>query len=157
MNMPAPTSLPTLAPELRHALVHAVALPDGVAATFYRRLFELAPGVRRMFPDDLSLQQDKLTRSLLMLLRCLDEPETLVSALQQLGARHVHYGVQAVHYLLVGQALETAFGELVGDALFDQAARRNWQQLYGWVAATMLAGSAQASLPESPEKVESAG
>lgn len=141
---PVPPVVPTpeVAPALRHALGQALLQPVGLASVFYRRLFELAPAARALFPEDLGPQQDKLTRSLLMLLQCLDDPQALVTAVQQLGARHVHYGVQAGHYLPVGQALEASFAECLG-ADFDQAARTAWQRLYGWVAVTMLAGSAR--------------
>ena len=122
--------------------------PDRFGRDFYDRIFALAPTVRPLFPADLSHQRDKLLRALAMLVRGLDQPETLVPALRQLGARHVGYGVQAVHYGVVGEALIDTLDALC-DPPMDAATRQAWSRLYGWIAATMIEGAEAAAATSS--------
>ena len=89
---------------------------------YYARLFEIAPELRALFPDDLSIQLRKLMEMLAALVEKLDRPHELMLALEALGAQHRDYGVAPAHFAPVGQALfETLQGEL-GPA-FDDATR----------------------------------
>jgi hemoglobin-like flavoprotein len=141
---PTPTAVPATPDDpnaaLRRSFAAAMRDPDRFGRDFYDRVFTLAPSVRPLFPAELDHQRDKLLRALAMLVRGLDMPETLVPALQQLGARHVGYGVQAPHYAVVGEALIDTLDAL-SDPPMDPAARAAWTRLYGWIAATMLAGA----------------
>jgi len=133
----------TLARErLRHSF--ALALSGGLAfgETFYRRLFELAPEARSLFPTELGPQQHKLTQALHTLLRSLELPEALVPTLAKLGARHRVYGATPVHYAVVGEALLDTLS-LAGPSPLDADTRALWMQFYGWVAAVMLEGAEQ--------------
>lgn len=96
--------------------------------------------MRALFPDDLRHQQQKLTQALVVLVRGLDQPQVLEPVLRQLGARHAGYGAQAGHYAVVGEALIETLDELGGEPM-DASTRAAWAGLYGWVAATMLAGA----------------
>jgi len=103
---------------------------------YYARLFEIAPELRALFPDDLSIQLRKLMEMLAALVEKLDRPHELMLALEALGAQHRDYGVAPAHFAPVGQALfETLQGEL-GPA-FDDATRRAWIALYALCATWM--------------------
>lgn len=103
---------------------------------YYARLFEIAPELRALFPDDLSIQLRKLMEMLAALVEKLDRPHELMLALEALGAQHRDYGVAPAHFAPVGQALfETLQGEL-GPA-FDNATRRAWIALYALCATWM--------------------
>jgi hemoglobin-like flavoprotein len=103
---------------------------------YYARLFEIAPALRALFPDDLSIQLRKLMEMLAALVEKLDRPHELMLALEALGAQHRDYGVAPAHFAPVGQALfETLQGEL-GPA-FDDATRRAWIALYALCATWM--------------------
>jgi hemoglobin-like flavoprotein len=143
---PAPSMQADPNAALRRSFAAAMRDPERFGRDFYDRVFALAPGVRPLFPADLSHQRDKLVRALAMLVRGLDMPETLVPALQQLGARHVGYGVQAPHYAVVGEALIDTLAGLA-DPPMDASTRAAWTRLYGWIAATMLAGVEVAASP----------
>lgn len=125
---------------LRRSFALATREPERFAPRFYERLFTLAPAVRALFPDDLRHQQQKLTQALVVLVRGLDQPQVLEPVLRQLGARHAGYGAQAGHYAVVGEALIDTLDELGGEPM-DASTRAAWAGLYGWVAATMLAGA----------------
>jgi hemoglobin-like flavoprotein len=80
------------------------------ADLFYGRLFEIAPGVRGLFPTDLTAQKHKLMAMIGTAVANLHQVETIVPAVQDLGRRHVGYGVTDAHYQPVGEALIWTLG-----------------------------------------------
>jgi hemoglobin-like flavoprotein len=82
-----------------------VPIAGTAADLFYDRLFEIAPEVRPMFPQDLSEQKKKLMGMLGTAVGNLHKLDTILSAVKDLGQRHKGYGVTAVHYAPVGAAL----------------------------------------------------
>ena len=125
---------------LRDSLAAAVDDPRRFAARFYARLFELAPGVRALFPADLQAQQDKFAQTLVTIVAFADDPATLGDSLRQLGRRHVAYGTQAIHYATVGEALLSTL-ESSSDAGLSEDAAHAWRRLYGWIVAEMISGA----------------
>jgi hemoglobin-like flavoprotein len=67
--------------------------------------------------------------------------EALVPVLQQLGQRHVRYGVQAAHYDVVGAVLLWTLRQHLG-AQFTAEVEDAWLAAYTFIATTMLAGVA---------------
>lgn len=108
------------------------------AAAFYQRLFQLAPSVRSMFPDNLAEQQSKLVHMLALLVARLDAPAQLAVPLTRLGEQHHRHGVTRKDFALVGMALLDALAEHLGDD-FDTDARHAWRRMYMHAAATMQA------------------
>jgi nitric oxide dioxygenase len=80
-------------------------ISDKAAELFYGRLFEIAPQVRAMFPDDMSEQRKKLMATLAIVVQGLNNLDTILPAASALAKRHVSYGAEAAHYPVVGQAL----------------------------------------------------
>lgn len=117
-----------------------------IAATaadlFYGRLFEIAPQVRPMFPDDMTEQKKKLMAMLGLAVANLDKPDTVVPALQTLGRQHIAYGTQAAHYEPVGAALLWTLEQGLGDAFTPQV-REAWEETYGLVAKVMKDAAAE--------------
>src|SRR5262245_8292930 len=68
------------------------------ALVFYQRLFDLDPSLRALFREDIEEQARKLMQMLAAAVRLLDKPDSLLPVLQDLGRRHVHYGVRDDHY-----------------------------------------------------------
>ncbi len=78
----------------------------GLAADlFYDRLFEIAPEVRPLFPDDLVAQKKKLMAMLAIAVTNLHQVDKIAPAVEDLGRRHIAYGVTAKHFEPVGAAL----------------------------------------------------
>jgi hemoglobin-like flavoprotein len=121
------------------------------ALVFYRRLFELDPNLRPLFSAEIEEQGRKLMQMLAAAVRLLEKPESLVPVLQDLGRRHVGYGVRDEHYDTVGEALLWMLGETLGP-VFTAPAREAWASLYGVVAATMKSAAAEASLTTAPAR-----
>lgn len=111
-------------------------IADTAADLFYGRLFEIAPGVRAMFPEDMREQKKKLMAMLGLAVTNLHKPDTVVPALQALGRQHVAFGTQAAHYAPVGEALLWTLEQGLGPD-FTPEVREAWTETYGLVARVM--------------------
>jgi hemoglobin-like flavoprotein len=76
-------------------------------------------------------------------LSVLERPGELTSILEDLGARHVGYGVKTEHYSTVGLALLAMLEKVLGDD-FTPESRRAWADLHDLISQTMLRGAAHA-------------
>jgi hemoglobin-like flavoprotein len=123
-------------------------IADKAADLFYDRLFVIAPEVRSLFPDDLSAQKKKLMQMLTTAVTNLHQVEKIVPAVQDLGRRHVGYGVSAKHYEPVGAALLWTLEQGLGPA-FTAEVKEAWTVTYTTVADVMKAAAAQ--VPPKPQ------
>lgn len=114
-----------------------------MTARFYAELFGADPGLRPMFTTDPAVQQARFAQKLTEIVRALPRLSDLTAHTRDLGVRHAGYGVRAVHYRAVGDALLGALAAVLGDE-FDEATRQAWALAYNLVAETMLAGAAAA-------------
>jgi hemoglobin-like flavoprotein len=121
-------------------------IADAAADLFYGRLFEIAPQVRPMFPDDMSEQKSKLMKMLATAVTHLHEVEKIVPAVQHLGRTHVGYGVTAEQYDIVGEALIWTLGKGLGDAFTDEV-KDAWIEAYTLLATVMKDAAAEVSAP----------
>jgi len=112
------------------------------ALVFYQRLFEINPMLRPLFKTDIELQAAKLMDMLALALSLLEKPDELLETLEELGARHVIYGVRTEHYDTTGEALLAMLSTVLGKE-FTTETRRAWTELYQLIAATMLRGAAR--------------
>ncbi|BAU49458.1 hemin receptor [Sulfurifustis variabilis] len=112
-------------------------IADQAAALFYRRLFELDPSLKALFRGDMREQGAKLMRMIAMAVNGLDRMSELVPVVQDLGRRHVAYGVTAAHYETVGAALLWTLGQGLGPS-FTPEVREAWGAVYGVLAQTMI-------------------
>lgn len=131
-------------PILRQSLAAFAADPAGFAGRFYANLFAAMPGLRVLFPADMSEQQMKLAQTLGMVVAGLDEPEAMVPLLHRLGAAHRGYGTKPGHYQVLGDVLIRTLREASG-ASWNDDTERSWQRLYQWVAMHMIAGAQAAA------------
>jgi hemoglobin-like flavoprotein len=118
---------------------------DELMDEFYARLFELAPEVRPLFPEDMRRQKTMLLGALVLLRKSLRDLDAIVPKLRELGARHVAYGARPEHYPVVGSALLAAMSTLAGDD-WTAETEAAWRDALGIVSGAMLAGAENASL-----------
>ncbi len=111
-------------------------IADDAAALFYRRLFELDPSLRQMFPGDMSEQRKKLMQMIAAAVKGLDRLDQRVPVVQDLGRRHARYGVSDEHYATVGAALIWTLEKGLG-AAFTPETRAAWTTVYTLLATTM--------------------
>ncbi|MCJ2071370.1 globin domain-containing protein [Methylobacterium sp. J-030] len=119
-------------------------IAGAAADLFYGRLFDIAPQVRGLFPDDMAEQKSKLMAMLGLAVANLNHPDTVVPALQDLGRKHVAYGTQAAHYAPVGEALLWTLEQGLGPD-FTPEVRAAWIATYTLVAGVMQEAAAQAA------------
>jgi hemoglobin-like flavoprotein len=112
---------------------------------FYQRLFELDPSLRALFHGDMAQQRKKLMQMITAAVKGLDRLEQLVPVVQDLGRRHVHYGVQDSHYETVGEALLWMLEMTLGRG-FTSDVRAAWVAVYTLLATTMKSARREALL-----------
>lgn len=113
---------------------------------FYQRLFEIAPEVKPMFKADINAQAEKLMSTLGAMIGCLQDRPAFTAMLEDLGRRHIGYGVRDEHYNKVGTALLATLEKMLGDAFTDQV-RKAWTELYETVASVMRQPAQKTGLP----------
>jgi hemoglobin-like flavoprotein len=114
---------------------------DRVATRFYERLFEIQPSARGLFAKtDMIEQRAKFVIMLGEIVRNLHLPEDLIPSLSALGRRHVDYGVRAIDYDRVREALFGALAEELADRFTDDV-RDAWEEAYALTAGVMQRGA----------------
>lgn len=115
------------------------------ARFFYDKLFELDPDAARLFSNtDMDAQGRKVMRMFAEIVRTLDQPESLVAEMADLGRRHVQYGVHDSQYDSVGTALLWTLEQGLGEA-FTPEIRDAWTEAYLYVSAIARRATIRAS------------
>lgn len=142
-----------------------VPIAETAADLFYKRLFELKPEYRGLFPDDMSGQKRKLLRMLAFIVKAIDwsedewqtdvpVDEDLMLVILAMGRRHSElYNIPDESYAVVGDALVWTLDFGLGDA-FTSDVKNAWIQLYTLVAKTMRMGAAMVVRDDRWEDVE---
>ncbi len=124
--------------ELVHeSFMQVIPISDTAAELFYGRLFSMNPEYRALFNGDMTEQGRKLMQHLNMVVRGLQKLEQIVPAVQTLGRKHVHYGVQPQDYDAVGEALIWTLEQGLGPS-FTPEVRDAWMAAYTILASTMI-------------------
>lgn len=113
-----------------------VPIKETAATLFYGKLFELDPGVKPMFKGDMKEQGRKLMMTLNTVVNGIANLAPLVPVIQDLGRRHVAYGVEAKHYDTVGAAILWTLEQGLGED-FTPATREAWSTAYTTLASVM--------------------
>jgi class 3 adenylate cyclase len=114
--------------ELQASLPIMLEDQDQFAKIFYDKVFEMAPGVRSLFRNNMTDQGRLLTHMLGGIVYALSRPEHLRSGLKRLGENHVNYGVREDHYPIIKEAMLYSIAEIMGE-------RRTEKTLDAWNAA----------------------
>ncbi|WMJ73515.1 globin family protein [Cytophagaceae bacterium ABcell3] len=110
------------------------------AEIFYKKLFTLDPSLKPLFKGDMKEQGKKLMLMIKTAVKGLDDLDALVPAVQDLGRRHVGYGVKPDHYNTVGAALLATLKEGLGES-FTEETEAAWAEVYSILSSTMLEAS----------------
>jgi hemoglobin-like flavoprotein len=117
-------------------------IADDAAVLFYQRLFEIDPSLKSMFRGDMAEQRRKLMQMLTAAVKGLQRLDRLVPVLEDLGRRHIGYGVTDQHYDTVGAALLWTLEKGLGRA-FTPEVQEAWAAVYGLLANTMRNAAAK--------------
>ena len=126
-------------------------------------IFQIAPGAKALFDfskgfdenDERLYSSPDFLKHAKRVVKMLDvavnmlgpdlEPVSL--ALEELGARHVKYGVVEDHYPIVGQALLATLEAALSDS-WTPTVQEGWTFIYTFVSNTMIKGAKK--VPEAP-------
>jgi hemoglobin-like flavoprotein len=137
---------------IRRSWKLVVPIGETAADLFYKRLFELRPEYRALFPDDLKAQKRKLIQMLAFIVKSLTWPEAawredvppdedLLLVVLALGRRHSElYKIPPESYATVGEALVWTLDYGLGEA-FTPEVRDAWLHVYTLLSKTMNLGS----------------
>jgi methyl-accepting chemotaxis protein len=113
---------------------------EAIIEQFYSTLFAENPGVREMFPDDMTEQNKHLLGAVALVAKNAHKLDTLIPALKEMGARHVGYGAQEAHYPIVRDTMLVALGNVAGDA-WTPDVKGAWEAALNAVAGAMIEGA----------------
>jgi hemoglobin-like flavoprotein/cytoskeletal protein CcmA (bactofilin family) len=104
---------------------------------FYTILFDMAPGVKKLFTRDKRAQGLMLMSMVDSAIILLKDLESLVPVLVDLGVRHRDYNTKASHYAVVGQALVKTLEKALGDKLTKDITT-SWLAVYTLISKIMI-------------------
>ncbi|MFW6692423.1 globin domain-containing protein [Streptomyces sp. MAR4 CNX-425] len=121
---------------------------DHVAKYFYSHLFARNPGVRDLFPADMSEQRDRLFAALTLVVQRLDDPD-LPRYLTTLGRDHRKFDARPEHYAAVGESLIAALRFGLPNT-WDEETEQAWLGAYKILSDAMISGSEEADRQQAP-------
>jgi NAD(P)H-flavin reductase len=133
---------------LKKSWGQVAAYGDQVPLFFYSYLFLHHPYTREMFPVSMANQRDKLVTALGQVVSRVDDLDSVVPVLQQLGRDHRKFAVVRDHYPAVGQALLATLEHFSGSDWTPEVAQ-DWASAYGIVSDVMI-GAADAVVDQPP-------
>lgn len=104
---------------------------------FYKELFRKAPETRALFKDDMTVQREKLFKTIAAAVSYVGNYPDLVPTVQKLGYSHKEYGARIQHYDIVGDALMKAFRDVMG-LRFTNDMHAAWVKLYTELSMDMM-------------------
>jgi hemoglobin-like flavoprotein len=111
-------------------------IKEKAAELFYSRLFTLDPSLKPLFKGDMTDQGRKLMAAIATVVMGLTELPKIVPIAQDMGRRHVGYGVKDNHYDTVAAALLWTL-ELGLGKEFTPEVRDAWTGAYTTLASVM--------------------
>jgi NAD(P)H-flavin reductase len=121
---------------MRANFAKAAAAGDEAPLWFYAHLFLTHPETRQLFPVSMAHQRDRLFAALGEVVARVDDLDSLVPILQELGRDHRKFGTVAEHYPAVGASLLATLEHF--DDAWDDALAADWTKAYELVASVMI-------------------
>ena len=122
---------------IRDSLIHVHPIADQIAQSFYARLFEVTPQLQKLFTGDMQRQGAMLMTSLELAVSNLDDPTSILPAIQALGERHVSYGVKTEYYPLAREAYLWALEKHLGER-FTPLLKEAWAAAFDALTEAMI-------------------
>lgn len=119
-------------------------ISEVAAGLFYGKLFEIDPKLKEMFSGDMTEQGRKLMAMINTAVNSLGNLSDIVPAVQELGKRHVDYGVKDKDYDTVAEALIWTLGQGLGEDFTDEI-KSAWVETYTILATTMKEAAKEAA------------
>ena len=107
-----------------------------IGDVFYSRLFIQQPGLRKMFPADMTQQNKKLVDMLVYIVGGLEQADILSNKIRALGKQHQNLGIVAHHYETVGDALIWTLEKALGID-WNEELKSAWKSCYSELAESL--------------------
>lgn len=107
---------------------------------FYGKLFELDPGARQLFHNDLAAQGKKVMDMLASVVESLDNGAPVRAKLLELGKRHSEFGVRQEQYEALTAAMLWSLAQALGPD-FDPPTREAWRMALDAICSIMKTGA----------------
>ena len=114
--------------------------PEVVADAFFSKRFMDNPNLRKMFPNDMKMQYEKLIDMLNIVVARLDRLDELTEDITEMGIRHREYGVKPEQYAMVGNALLWTLKNGLGDD-WNNDVEKAWTACYTLLSDAMIAAN----------------
>ena len=112
-------------------------IADVASSLFYQNLFQMNSEIESLFEDvDLEGQKVKLVHAISAVVQSLDDIDAMLPILEELGRRHINYGVKESYYGDVGAALLNTLETGLADA-WNEDVKQAWIEVYTLVSTTM--------------------
>nr|WP_204331750.1 globin domain-containing protein [Geodermatophilus sabuli] len=121
----------------------AAAAGDEAPLYFYSHLFLTHPDTRQLFPLSMAHQRDRLFSALGEVVARVDDLDSLVPILQELGRDHRKFGTVAEHYPAVGASLLATLQHF--DDGWNAQLAHDWTAAYQLVAKVMIEAADEAA------------
>ena len=122
---------------IRQSLIDVHPIADQIARSFYAHLFEGTPHLRKLFTGDMNRQGVMLMSSLQLAVSNLDDPASILPAIQALGERHLSYGVKAEYYALAREAYLWALEKHLGEK-YTPELKEAWEEAFDALTEAMV-------------------
>lgn len=119
-------------------------ISEPAADIFYGKLFEIDPELKNIFNSDMTEQGQKLMAMINTAVNSLGNLSNIVPAVQDLGKRHIEYGVKDKDYDTVGEALIWTLAKGLGEAFTDEV-KDAWIETYTILSTTMKEAAKEAT------------
>jgi len=114
---------------VRDSLIQVRPLADHIAESFYAHMFEMAPHLQKLFTGNMRTQGSMLMTSLELAVSSLDDMESILSAVQALGERHISYGVKKEYYPYAKESFLWALQKHLKDE-FTPTVKSAWSEAF---------------------------
>jgi hemoglobin-like flavoprotein len=135
---PAPIDL-VLVERLKKSFERVFSAGDRFPDLTFSRLFESAPELPSLLPDDLAQLKHRFARMLHWLIIHLHEPQKIRMVLVDLGRRHQDYSVRPDHFPAMCDALVQAMAMICADD-WNEELDRDWRQTFDLMTHHMRRG-----------------
>src|SRR5208282_1372737 len=125
---------------VKESFSHLTENPDLAMEHFYARLFVCHPEIRSMFPHAMHDHMERVFDALARIVWHIDNPDSLIDYLSQLGRGHRKFGVKERHY----EPFLTVLAETVrhfNGQNWTAKTQAAWDAALGRVSAGMLAAA----------------
>lgn len=119
-------------------------ISEVAAGLFYGKLFEIDPELKKIFSGDMTEQGRKLMAMINTAVNSLGNLSDIVPAVQELGKRHIDYGVKDKDYDTVAEALIWTLESGLGEGFTDEV-KSAWVETYTLLATTMKEAAKEAA------------